>query len=97
MNDFQVQLDEGVLYQKNGRLSPAIRHYTQAIQLNPNEPFPYQLRAVAYYDSGQYQSALHDFNEAIRLTPYNDVLYWARGKLFFALEDFSVLRTLNNM
>jgi tetratricopeptide (TPR) repeat protein len=87
MRDFDVHLKQGQVWHENGRFAQAIHHYTQALQLQPDEAIAYELRAVAYYDQGQHQAALSDFNQVIQLNPFNDVAHWAKGKIFAAMGD----------
>ena len=72
-----------------GDFQQAIRDYTQAIALNPNNAGLYGLRGLAYYDVKDYSSAIRDFNQAIALNPNDAYAYGNRGVIYSKLKDYS--------
>ena len=80
----------------------SIRHFTQAIILEPNFFEAYHNRGVAYSTMEQYDQAIEDFNETIRLHPSLADAYHSRGKAYqskgennSAIEDFNKAIELN--
>ncbi|RDD44899.1 Stress-induced-phosphoprotein 1 [Trichoplax sp. H2] len=55
------------LQEKN--FQEAIKCYTEAIQLNPNNHIFYSNRSAAYASLGQYEKALDDANKTVQLKP----------------------------
>jgi serine/threonine protein kinase/tetratricopeptide (TPR) repeat protein len=60
----------------------AIRDYTEAIRLDPNDSAAYNNRGNAYRTLQQYDNALSDYNEAIRLKPDNVFAHNGRGNVY---------------
>ena len=53
----------------NDDISAAIDYYTHAIDISPNEPLYYNVRANAYYNSKQYELAASDWEKVLSLVP----------------------------
>ncbi|HEX4915115.1 MAG TPA: tetratricopeptide repeat protein, partial [Vicinamibacterales bacterium] len=51
-----------------------------AIKLNPEDPYCYNNRGVAYHKKGEYETAIHDFSRAIELNPGYAKAYQNRGE-----------------
>ena len=66
----------------------AIANYSQAIQINPNNPDAYYRRGVAYTNLNNYQAALENFNQVLRLSPKNTYAYFYRGFVRSQLKDY---------
>lgn len=86
----------GDKYCFNKQFEIAIKHFTKAIQLDPNYAIAYNRRGNAYYKKGQYDKAIEENNEAIELEPNYAVAYNDRGLSYYekrqydrAIEDFS--------
>ena len=62
----------------------AIRDYTRAIELNPNNSDAYRFRGSRYAEKGSdyWDKALSDCNKAIELSPNNPLPYLARYGLY---------------
>ena len=80
----------------------AINHYTQSIQLDPNQITAYNNRGLAYSYLKDYNSAINDFHRAIEINPnyadaYNNrgVAYIRQGKINHALDDYNRAIELN--
>jgi Flp pilus assembly protein TadD len=52
-----------------GELDLAIADLTRCIELNPNQPEPYNSRAAAFAQKGDYIAAVVDFARAIDIRP----------------------------
>lgn len=55
---------------------------TQNITLNPDYPFGYANRGIAYLDLGKDDLALTDLNKAIELGDHDFTTYFARGEVY---------------
>ena len=80
----------------------AINHYTQSIQLDPNQITAYNNRGLAYSYLKDYNSAINDFHRAIEINPnyadaYNNrgVAYIRQGKINHARDDYNRAIELN--
>ena len=54
---------------KLGDKQGAIADYTQAISINPNDPFFYFCRSQTYLELGDRKKAIEDYNTAMDMTP----------------------------
>jgi tetratricopeptide (TPR) repeat protein len=85
----------------DGRCEMAVRHYTEALRVDPDFALAYSSRGRLYQESGETDKALNDFSEAIRLDPNSHQAFFGRGlidlerkNLDQAIQDFSeVVRT----
>src|SRR3972149_7174963 len=73
----------------------AIEANAKAIALNPNDPYAYYNRGIAYVQKSQYDRAIEDYNKAIALNPnyayaYNNrgIAYVRKGQYGRAISDF---------
>lgn len=66
----------------------AISDYTKAIELDPNNPYPYYHRGLAYYRKGDYSRAISDHAKGIELGPNNASAYYNRGLAYYKKGDF---------
>ena len=81
---------------KDEHCKDAIRHYTEALKLNPDLPVAYSNRGAAYFEKGDFDAAIQDYNKAIDLEPnyakayYNrGAAYLKRGEVENAVQDYS--------
>lgn len=58
----------------------AIRDYTTAIKVNPEDPGPYKQRAQIYYEQEQYDLADADYDRMIELKPGDVMGYMGKGR-----------------
>lgn len=66
----------------------AISDYTKAIELDPNDAYPYHHRGLAYYRKGDYSQAISDHAKGIELDPNNASAYYNRGLAYYKKGDF---------
>ena len=66
----------------------AITHYTEAIDLNPEDAGAYNNRGNAYHNTGDFESAILDYNKAIDLNPEDARVYSSRGLAYVRKSDF---------
>jgi stress-induced-phosphoprotein 1 len=61
-----------------GNYQDAVKHFSEAISLDPNNHVLYSNRSAAYASLKQYKEALNDANTTIKLKPD-----WAKVSLSF--------------
>ena len=92
----------GLTYQNEEDYSKAIKHYSNAIKLNPQMTEAYCNRGLAYSDSDEIELAIKDYNRAIELDPNDAIVYTNRGLAYSkkgendrAMEDLNKAIELN--
>ena len=93
----QKRGDEATASEKKQKwYKEAVKHYTQAIELNPDHVSAYYNRGNAHSNLRDYKSAFDDYTHAIELNPdfadaYNNrgTVYFRQGELKRALDDFT--------
>ena len=91
-----VEFYVGFTYQNEKDYSKAIKHYSNAIKLNPQMITAYANRGSTYGDNGNLEKAIKDFNKAIELKPDFAGAYYNRGRTYRrngnlekAIKDFN--------
>ncbi|HMR20305.1 MAG TPA: tetratricopeptide repeat protein, partial [Sphingobacterium sp.] len=79
--------DRALFYERNGFRDKAIADYSCLIELDPDDFFPYVVRADLYKETDQVTLALADYDKAIALNPYYSDLYQYRAELRERLGD----------
>ena len=69
----------GLTSQEKGEYEEAIRHYDQAIRINPQDAVAYNNRGIAKDALGRHDQAIDDFDQAIRINPQLTQAYNNRG------------------
>jgi tetratricopeptide (TPR) repeat protein len=90
-NDFDAYMacyDRGDKYFGQGDYDRAIREYTEAIRLKPNEAAAYLARACAYDEKQDYDRAIADYSKLIQLKPRDALVYFARGRAYYEKENY---------
>ena len=77
--DAYTEFFYGLTYQKDENYSKAIKHYSNAIELNPLLTVAYNNRGGAYHSEGKYDYAIADFSLAIGLNQDDAGAYYNRG------------------
>ncbi|MDP8212351.1 MAG: tetratricopeptide repeat protein [Candidatus Zapsychrus exili] len=112
MKDYEVALKNGNdsfaynsrahLYMRMRVWSKAIKDYTKAIEINPNNLQGFINRAIAYVQLKKYDEAIEGFSEAIRLDPYyveaynnRADTYSKKGDINSAINDFNKAISIN--
>lgn len=70
------------------KLNDAIKYYTEAIELDPNNHVLYSNRSAAYAKFGQLELALNDANKTVSLKPSWSKGYSRKGSALAFLERF---------
>ena len=94
-----TQFYRGLVYQNDGDKATtseekqkwyeeAAKHYTQAIQLDPNQVSAYNNRGLVYQHKGDYKEAIKDFDRAINLDPNDAIAYYNRGLVYQHKGDY---------
>jgi tetratricopeptide (TPR) repeat protein len=78
---------QGETFTQQRDFADAVRCFTEAIDLDPQNPLYYKLRGTAYYHWGEYDKAVADQTEAIRLDPDNGAYYTNRGSAYEGLDE----------
>ncbi len=60
-------LEQGVAYDKQGKIAKAIDYYSKAIETDPNRVEAYYARALDYYMIREWNKAWADVNKVDRL------------------------------
>jgi tetratricopeptide (TPR) repeat protein len=69
----------GHIYGRTRRRDLALLDFTQAIEIEPQNPLGYRTRGYAYSTREDFDRALADYGEAIRLDPQDAGAYRERG------------------
>jgi len=99
----KIYVNRGAAYQKLFNYDAALNDYSQAIQINENNPNVFMYRGYLYYQNNEYEQALSDFNTVIEIDPENPYAYYNRGMIHLkqaddvkACEDFHKACELGN-
>jgi tetratricopeptide (TPR) repeat protein len=76
--------NRGIAYKNLGRYQDAIRDYTRALSIDPDNASAYINRGFAYDELGRYQDAIRDCTRALSIDPDNAIAYNNRG---FAYDE----------
>lgn len=87
---------KGAHYLRSGQPELAVEVFTEAIDLNPSDPFLLLVRAQAYVQMSQFEAALEDHNRAVELAPTLAEPVFARGDFHFTRGSYEdALRDLD--
>jgi tetratricopeptide (TPR) repeat protein len=92
----------GVGYTKLQRFSEALKSFSKAIEIIPNDAISIQYRGRVYYMMGNYEKALEDYTRVLDLKDTDPVSWYNRGTAYGAMklyrkakEDFDKAITLD--
>lgn len=88
-NSPSLHAGRGFLAEINGDYKSAIKHFSKAIELNPQDAISYHQRGLCYYHENDYEKAMKDFNKTLDLDPSNIDAYWNRSLLKMDLGDYN--------
>ncbi|CAD8190283.1 unnamed protein product [Paramecium pentaurelia] len=74
-------LNNGLVYQKQGKFEKAIIEYNKAIEESPSYAAAFQNRANAFSSLMNFEEAFKDYSIAIRINPQYSAAYFNRGLL----------------
>lgn len=80
---YDQYLQEGIDFEKKGKLNDALISYKNASNLAPTEYVPFSNAGSAYYAMKKYTEAEDHFLEAIRLSPNNVSVYTKLYDVYF--------------
>ena len=72
-----------------GQIDEALKDYSRAIELSPNNAAAYTNRGVAYRKEGKLDLAVKDYNKAIKLNPDDANAYSNRGNVYREKGEFN--------
>ena len=72
-----------------GQIDEALKDYSRAIELSPNNAAAYNNRGVAYRKKGKLDLAVKDYNKAIKLNPDDANAYSNRGNVYREKGEFN--------
>jgi len=78
----------------NGDYSTAVRHYTAALEIDPNTPVFFTKRAAAYMAIKKYTQALKDLDRAVELDENSTQGLLSRGKLHRSASSHAALTSV---
>jgi len=87
---FDKYLDMGSYYANLKKDDLAIKSYTKAIEINPNDADTYFYRGNSYYNLKDYSSAINDFTKVIELNPNDSNGYINRGLSYYKLKKYDL-------
>jgi tetratricopeptide (TPR) repeat protein len=79
--------DRGWDYADAGELDKAFAAFELALQLDPQDVWAFQNRALTYAAAGRTDSALEDFTQALALAPSEPSIYSGRGQVWAQLNQ----------
>ena len=71
-----------------GDFDQSIEDSTKVIELSPELPEGYELRALGYFSIQQFNTAIEDATKAIELKPESAMAYCTRASAYEALENY---------
>ena len=82
MSDARQLCRKAIAAEDDGDMDAAIRHYSEAIQLDPDWADVYVFRGAAFAGKGDFDRAIADFDEAIKLDPRDAGAYQRRASAY---------------
>ena len=81
--DYEALVQRGLVHVALHQPVDAVRDFTTAIEVNPNQPGPYLYRGKCYHRNfHQKAKSVADYSVAISLAPKNATGYFGRGELY---------------
>jgi tetratricopeptide (TPR) repeat protein len=86
-NDSLILCYYGEILSKIGRYNEAISYFKKSNDIDPENVYNLNKRAIAYYVLQEYDKALLDLNKVIQLDPLNSLAYYYKGLVHYAVEN----------
>ncbi|XP_041991501.1 hsp70-Hsp90 organizing protein 3-like [Salvia splendens] len=80
--------EKGNQYFKEQKYPEAVKHYTEALKRNPNDPKAYSNRAASYTKLGAMPEGLKDAEKCIELDPTFSKGYTRKGAIQFFMKEY---------
>ncbi|XP_065857988.1 hsp70-Hsp90 organizing protein 3 [Euphorbia lathyris] len=80
--------EKGNEYFKQQKYPEAVRHYTESLRRNPNDPKAYSNRAACYTKLGALPEGLKDAEKCIELDPTFTKGYTRKGAVQFFMKEY---------
>ncbi|MBX9879420.1 MAG: tetratricopeptide repeat protein [Candidatus Obscuribacterales bacterium] len=81
--------NQGISIYNKKEFPVAIKHFDQAIKLDPTQAIYYRNRGAAYGQLGEHYKAIEDFKEAVRLEPRYAGNYFNLGQDYYATGQYA--------
>lgn len=78
----------GLTAQNKREHAEAVKHYTEAVLLDPGYARAYVNRGIAYYDLKKYKDAIKDYRKAIELKPTFALAHYNLGNCYREKGDY---------
>jgi tetratricopeptide (TPR) repeat protein len=93
-NSARAQSNLGLAYGKNGEYDKALRHFARAIELKPNDPLTFFLRALLYEKMGKTAEAMRDHEHSVTIDANNTYSTAYLLNYYSKKNDVSKVRSL---
>lgn len=87
--DAAAHIEQGTASFSKNQFDEAVRHFSEAVRIDPNNVKAYNNRGVAYSKMGRYDQAIADFNKALRIDPQFAQAYNNRSMAYFRAKDYA--------
>ncbi|MFW6296679.1 MAG: tetratricopeptide repeat protein [Halothece sp.] len=101
-SNHQLYFKRGMSHAKRGEFEEAIKDFTKAININPNDANFYFSRGMAYAEMGELEKAIENCTKAIKINPNDANFYFSRGFAYAesgyfeeAIKDFTKAIEIN--
>jgi tetratricopeptide (TPR) repeat protein len=79
----------GEILNKMGKYNDAISYFTRAANIDPENVYNLNKRAITYYILQEYDKALSDFNRVIQMDSSNSLAYYYKGLIYYIMKNIS--------
>ncbi|MDB2315003.1 tetratricopeptide repeat protein [Flavobacteriaceae bacterium] len=88
--EYDQLYSEGISHYEDGDYKSAVKAFTKAIDIYPDNPEGYGNRGLSYYNLDEYKNALNDFEKSIDLLDFDN-----KGRLLLSGINYNILDTLS--
>jgi Tfp pilus assembly protein PilF len=85
----EMHNQEGLAAFSAGNYQEAVRHYNEAIRVDPDNAKAYNNRGVTYNKMGRHNLAISDYNKALELNPRFAEAYQNRALAHFRAQNYA--------